>query len=260
MDTQKRFYVYEWFDSDTGYVFYVGKGCRNRARNTRGRNKLFCEYLKNHNCDNRIVKFFDKEKDAFCFENSRIVELKGLGQAHCNLDNGGVGGVNFVWTPEMRAYKSKFNHMKSAEQRQRMSVNNPMKNKNVKTRVAQKLSKAVILNGVFYKSVTQASKKTGHGEWTIIKWCRNGYDVWGNPCRYSCEKQKEIPAIKKLHPLAATPKAVIVDGIYYYTISDAAEAIGGWAENIIRAIKGNRKYKGHTCSYANQQPSRKNAK
>ena len=34
------FYVYEWFIVETNFVFYVGKGCRNRYK-VRKHNKLF---------------------------------------------------------------------------------------------------------------------------------------------------------------------------------------------------------------------------
>lgn len=126
-------------------------------------------------------------------------------------------------------------------------------------RVASKKRRRVVLNGIEYPSVKEASVVTGHREYTIIKWCKRGYDVDGNPCRYADETQKEIPLVRQLHPHSASPKAVIVDGVRYETVQDGAKAIGTWSESIIRAIKENRKCKGHTCQYANQQPSRGNS-
>ena len=50
-------------------------------------------------------------------------------------------------------------------------------------------------------------------------------------------------------------KSVIIDETYYPTVKSGAEVIGGNSSGLIRAIKANRPYKGHTCNYANQQPS-----
>lgn len=250
-----NFYVYEWFIKDTNEIFYVGKGCKNRYKETKRRNKIFKEFYEKFNCDVRIIKYFDNEEDAFLLEHTRIIELKKEGQAQANLDYGGKGGCHFVWTKEMREYHSTYNPMKTQEQRQRMSNNNPMKNKEVIRKVTEKTSKPVIINNIYYKSVREASLQTSHTEGTISKWCRQGYDINGNSCYYVNEGPKEIPDIKKTHPKATTPKPVIIDGLYFDTVQDGAKYVGVWPETLIRAIKQNRKCKNHECKYANQQPS-----
>jgi hypothetical protein len=75
------------------------------------------------------------------------VELKAIGQCSCNLDDGGYGGVNFVWTDEMRKYKSIYNPMKEEKQRQRMRDNNPMHNTIVAEKVGFKHRKIVCYKG-----------------------------------------------------------------------------------------------------------------
>ena len=252
------FYVYEWYVIETNEIFYIGKGSRKRYLDTFRRNKLFQFYFNNFNCRSRIVKTFDSEDNAFKYEHERILELKSLGQAKCNLDYGGKGGVNFCWTEEMRKYQSEYNPMKVFEQRERMRKNNPMKNKEVSEKVASKKRKGVVIDGVEYASVKQASIKTNHKDSTIIKWCKRGYDCNGKPCRYANETQKEIPLIRQLHPHSATPKPVIIDGVRYETVEDGAKAIKVWSESLIRAIKENRRCKGHTCQYVNQQPNQTN--
>ena len=122
------FYVYEWYNVNTNEIFYVGKGIGNRYKQVSKRNQLFKEYYENNECSVRIIKNFELEKDAFAYENKRILELKAQGQCFCNLDNGGTGGVNFIWTDEMREYKSIYNPMKEEEQKQRMRESNPMYN------------------------------------------------------------------------------------------------------------------------------------
>lgn len=249
------FYVYEWFVKETNEIFYVGKGCKNRYKEKTRRNKYFKSYLENFNCESRIIKQFDSEKEAFKYENKKIVELKKLNQAKCNLDNGGIGGCNFVWTKEMKEYHSIYNPMKSTKQRKRMSKNNPMKNPLTVKKVVSKKVKPVVLNNVCYSSIKEATEKLGHASNIISKWCKQGYDYNGNPCRYANEAQKQIPSIKRTHPKVKNYKPVIIDGVKYETLQDGAKAIGVWSENLIKAIKGKRKCKGHTCEYANQHPS-----
>ena len=252
------FYVYEWYVKNTNEIFYVGKGCGNRYKQTNKRNKLFKLYYEKFNCDSRIIKEFENENDAFIYEHERILELKNIDQAKCNLDYGGKGGTHFCWTDEMKKYKSEYNPMKAFAQRQRMKTNNPMKNKETIKKVSAKTRKAIILNGIKYNGVLLASRETGHTSSSIIKWCKQGYDTNGNPCRYANEQQKEIPLIKKIHPKAATPKAILIDGIRFETILDGAKYIKGNSSNLIRAIKAKRKYKNHVCEYDNQQPSHTN--
>lgn len=174
------FYIYEWYNAITREVFYVGKGTKKRYLQVSRRNQYFKDYYQNNPCEVRIISYYDSEEEAFKAENQRILELKAIGQCKCNLDNGGTGGVNYVWTEEMREYKSKFNPMKRAEQRERMSHENPMKNPEVAKKVASKKQKKVI-----YK-------------------------------------------VKDTSPLC-------------------------------KALKAGKKYKGHDCCYANQQPSDTNS-
>lgn len=253
------FYVYEWYIVETGEIFYVGKGCKNRYKSKCHRNRLFDEFIKRFNCESRIIKRFDTEDEAFCFEKERIAELKAKGLCVCNLDGGGNGGVNFVWTDDMRKYKSVYNPMKAKAQRERMSKNNPMKRPDIAAENGKRKMRPVVINGTWYESLKSAAKSIGVCEFSILTWCKRGYDTVGNPCRYANEEQKPYPTIKKTHPGATTPKSVIVDGIKFETVKDAAKFINTHSERLIRAIKSNRKCKGHECRYDNQQPSRGNS-
>ena len=248
------FYVYEWFIKETNEVIYVGKGCRQRYKVTK-HNKFFNDMIKRFDCDSRIVKEFDNEKDAFSFEYERVKELKEIGQCVCNIYDGGCGGVVSWWTEERKQWYSEHNTMKNQSQRERMSKQNPMKNEKVAKKVGISHRKPVIINGKRYEGVTFASKELNVSDQTIVNWCRQGYDMFGNPCRYESELQKEIPLIKKLHPKATTVRPVLIDGIRFETVKDGAKYIGVSSDILIRKMKSNKPCKGHNCKYDNQQPS-----
>lgn len=244
----KKYYVYEWFDLKNDMVFYVGKGTGRRYL-VKKRNKEFNQYIKNNDVDVRIIKYFNNENESFLFEEKLISEYKSIGQCFCNLYFGGNGGVSEVWTKEMKQKMSIYNPMKDKEQRQRMSDNNPMKDKKIAKRVSDKKRKIPIINGIEYKTVEEASIKNNVCITTIWRWCKRGYDTLGNPCNYKNEP------LKQNNFKITNSKKILIDGIEFRNVKEGSKYIGVWSESLIRAIKNNRKCKGHICSYANQQLS-----
>lgn len=204
------FYVYQWYIVDTKEIFYVGKGCRDRVKTTSQRNKLFKEVLKNNKCDYKIVKYFKTEEEALKFEHNLICDLKSKNQCKCNLDDGGKGGMHFIWTNELRAYMSKYNGMKSENQRKRMSENNPMKNPDVSKKMADKIRKHPIIDGKYYNSVEEASLDLNVSVFTIRDWCKRGVNPQNIKCRWSCDPEKNITYYDESHC-----KKVIYKGIIY---------------------------------------------
>ena len=87
MDTEKKYYVYEWYNVDTGHVFYVGKGTGDRAGKVgiSARNIYFCRYYSKYNCDYRIVEDNLDEKSAYILENKICKERKENGECECNI-------------------------------------------------------------------------------------------------------------------------------------------------------------------------------
>ena len=246
------FYVYEWYNTNTEEIFYVGKGCGNRYKQISKRNKFFKEYYENNECAVRIIQYFENEQDAFEYEHKRILQLKAENQCSCNLDNGGYGGKNFIWTPEMRKYFSLYNPMKNEEQRVRMSINNPMHNKEIASKVAAKKSKIVCYKGQEY-TCKDLAKETGYQITTIWNWCKRGYDTNGIPCYYKGEKKNNSKR-------TTCSKGVLIDGLFFPSLRAAADYLGVKDTSpLCKALKANKKYKGHTCEYANQQPSEENS-
>lgn len=246
------FYVYQWYNTETQEIFYIGKGCGNRYKSMDKRNQKFKDYCKNNPHDSKIIAYFEQEKDALSFEREKIIELKALGQCCCNLDNRGTGGLGFVWTPEMREYKSQYNPMKREEQRERMSKNNPMKNPEVAEKVASKNRKIIVYNN---ENVTAEllAEKLNLNIATIWNWAKRGYDTDGNPCYYLGETS---PKSKK----TTNSKAIYLNDIYFESLRAAADYLGVKDTSpLCKALKNGKTYKGYTCKYANQQPSEGNS-
>lgn len=246
------FYVYEWFIKNTGEVIYVGKGKNNRYK-VRKHNRLFNKMITIFECDSRIVKTFDTEEKAFDFEHQLILYYWNKNECKCNINNGGCGGTDKWWDNERKKYYSEHNVMKKIEQRQRMIQNNPMKDKTISKKVAEKKSRAVIIKGIYFNSTKEAANYFNRVPEQIQCWCKRGYDTDKEPCRYADEKQKQFK-IK-----ITNSKAVIVDDKYFSSVKEAAKFYNVWSETIIRAIKNNKPFKGHICKYDNQQPIQKNS-
>lgn len=244
------YYVYEWFIVKTGEIIYVGKGTGKRYR-VRQHNRLFNEMIKRFFCYSRVVKVFDTEKEAFEYEYEHICELKAKGQCVCNINFGGNGGSTEWWSDEVRNKYSERNVMKSVQQRQRMSENNPMKNKEIAKKTNEKKRKAVFIGEIGYPSVKIASKALGVTSDTIIRWCRNGVNTHGIECRYAFDNY--TPRHKE------PPRPVIVNGVTYKSCHDASKKLGVSYAALYSYLQGTKKNELYICEYGDQQPSRENS-
>lgn len=244
------YYVYEWYVKSTGEIFYVGKGTKNRYK-VKKHNRFFNDFIKRYDCDSRIVKHFDSEKEAFEYEFERVFELKSKGQCVCNINNGGTGGTTDWWTDKKREEYSRKNVMKSESQRNRMSKNNPMKKKDVAKTVGAKHKKKICIGNKVYDGIVDVAKEYGIRNTAVMYWLKRGYARNQEPCYYYGEK---VPNVS-LKSHVTNTKSVILDGERYETIKEAAKSIETDPSVLVRALKANRPCKGHKCRYDNQQPS-----
>lgn len=95
--SNREFYVYEWYNVDTGHVFYVGKGKNDRYKKVSkgSRNRFFVRYYNAHNCEVRIISDNLTEEEAYKQERETILKYKQSNECECNFDEGGrAGGTN----------------------------------------------------------------------------------------------------------------------------------------------------------------------
>ena len=250
MKGKYMFYVYEWYNKDNDFVFYVGKGCGNRYKSVQKRNKKFKEYINKNKCDVRIIASFDIEKKAFEYEHQRICELKHIGQANCNLDNGGKGGPHFVWTDEMREYKSVFNPMKDVKQRKRMSKHNPMKNPKVVEKVRTSKCKSVVVGTKEFSSIVEAALYFNVRQTTVIKWCKKGINPDHELCKYKNSEQVEFKGKRYNH---GGCREVIFNGKIFETPADIAEELGLHPSTVSKWAKRGYAPNGVECRYTDDK-------
>lgn len=81
--------MYEWYDIDTGEVFYVGKGTGRRKGVISNRNRYFKRYYEKHNCSVRLVEDeIENEEYAYELEAELICLYKSNGECFANITDG----------------------------------------------------------------------------------------------------------------------------------------------------------------------------
>lgn len=238
------YYVYEWYMVETGEVIYVGKGTKNRYK-VRKHNKFFNEMIKRCECSSRIVKEFESEQDAFRYEYERIIELKNKGECVCNIYDGGFGGTTEWWTEEEKERYSRFNVMKSESQRNRMSKNNPMKNKNIAKKVNAKKRIPIMIGNTEYESIQSVCDKYCVSRSTVNGWIINGITSTGELCKY---KNAEASAVR-IHVNNGQNKRVIYKGMLYESSAELGRALGISQTTASRWARQGRDSHGNSCYY-----------
>lgn len=244
------FYVYEWFIKETNEIFYVGKGT-NRRYKVRKHNKLFNDFIKRYDCDSRIIKFFENEEEAFQYEFERIRELKSKNQCVCNIYEGGFGGTQSWWTDELREKYSKYNIMKSENQRKRMIEKNPMKNPEIANKTNSQKKKKVCVGDKIFDGLIDVAKEYCVKDTAVTYWLERGYSRDFQPCYYFGQEKPNFE-IKKRENIG---KPVRIGELKFPTVKKGAEFLNVNSSNLIKSIKDNKPIKGYKCCYDNQQPS-----
>lgn len=238
------YYVYEWYIVETGEVFYVGKGTGRRYK-VRKHNKFFNDMLRRYDCESRIIKEFDTEKEAFSYEFERINELKSIGQCACNIYDGGFGGSTNWWNDELREMYSEKNAMKSESQRQRMSDKNPMKNPAIADKVNAHKRIAVVVGEKEFPSIKSVCEEYKVSASAVNNWCIRGEKPDGTRCFY----KNDPHGVEYRHVNNGQGKPLIYKDKRYASTGELAMAIGISQTTASRWCRQGRDSYGNPCRF-----------
>lgn len=106
--------------------------------------------------------------------------------------------------------------------------------------------KSLTYQGKNYESAIDLANELNVNHGTVLKWLKKGFDSNGNPCVYDEDKAEH-----EYKPNKFAPKAVIVNGVTYATITKAAKANNVCVDTIRSALNGKHKTRNLICEYAN---------
>ena len=155
-----KYYIYAHLKPNTGEIFYIGKGCRERAYSTYGRSKWWHNIVSKYGYDIFILDANLSEAEAFKIEKKYIKRLgrRDLKEGTLvNLTDGGEGMGRRVWTKEQREYAA---FMKTGERNARWNTKHTKAAKK-KIRDNQPATRQIIdiETNIVYKSMREASIK-----------------------------------------------------------------------------------------------------
>ena len=114
--------------------------------------------------------------------------------------------------------------------------------------------KSLTYKNQWYESAIDLARELKIHPTTVLKWLKKGFDSKGNPCRYDNDNRELIFKSNKY-----AKKAVIVNGVRYESIRDAAKSLGVCPDTIKNSLEHRVKSKNLICEYDNQQPSHTNS-
>lgn len=202
-----------------GEVFYIGIGDKYRP-NSKKRSKWWHKVVNKHGYEVQVLKTKLSWDDACELEKTLISWYgridKGTGTL-VNMTDGGDGNVGYSPSQETRDKISKSNKGKKMnftdEWRKNLSIagiGRKLKQESIdKQMMSNKQRKPIIINGVEYISISDASRKLGVSRSSI----NNG--VYKNP------------------------NYIIIEGIEYDSVQDAANKLGIGRTTLLYRIKNN---------------------
>lgn len=113
--------------------------------------------------------------------------------------------------------------------------------------------RAVLYKGKTYPSATEMGIDIGISQTTASRWCRQGRDTYGNPCRYIDDNREDgnTPVRQKHIP-------IIVNDIWYASKEHASRELGVSSYILTQYLNGKKKDTKYICRYGNQHPNQGN--
>ena len=172
-----RFYVYGHYTSDTGVLFYIGKGTNKRAFQfgLRDRNKYWSHVKEKHGVRVEILKKNLTEEEAYCHEKELIEQFR----PKCNLADGGYGPIGVVRSAETKKKISEASKGKILSEETKKKISEGGKKayadgvrvSNAGEKGKEMRIKSAIKNGIKPFSVYDAKTDELIGEWYIVAEC-----------------------------------------------------------------------------------------
>lgn len=154
-----KYYVYGHYRNDTNTLFYVGKGCNDRAWSKSGRNQLWKRIVEKHGYS--VFIFYNDllECQAFKSEKDLILDLNPI----ANFSNGGVGGNTLInkTQKEIEIINNKKSKKVSGKNHPQYGVKKSPKTIEKIKQSLYKTSTIVICNetGEMFRSMSECAKK-----------------------------------------------------------------------------------------------------
>jgi hypothetical protein len=208
------FYVYEHIRKDTGEVFYVGKGSKDRFKVKQGRNPYWNNVVnKSNGFIPKILINVDNEELAYLCESERIDQLKRLGCLLTNLNEGGEG--SYKPSDETRA---KMSASRQGEKNPRFNINSRR----------QKYARKEFVSD----EIKSANMKKNH-------WSKTGSYVPPSGTKYSEERKQKLRGCRESVAGGKNPKAksIFYDGKEFLCIKDFASYLNVAYKTLVVKIR-----------------------
>lgn len=244
MAAEKKFYVYEHVRPDTGEVFYVGKGTKDRVRYITRRgphHKNIVAKLARSGLspEVRIILETTDESEAFRVERDRIAYWRLRGVKLANLTDGGEGASGLILSDETRA------KIREATKRQFENEDSAMRHKEAQRRRWQRpeeREKARLnnmkqfSNPIARERAAEAQKRNWENPDYRQKRIDDGKKYYQNP---DARKHQS-----EMHNHQKRPIICLNNGITYDSVIMAAKELGLRTGNISNVCKGRARHTG----------------
>lgn len=101
------YYIYQHIRLDNGLIFYVGKGCNDRAFSKKDRNKYWHHIVNKYGYDVQIIQKNLSLEQSWSEERKLIKQYRDIGIDLVNVTDGGNGGPLFKGKKHTKISKEK---------------------------------------------------------------------------------------------------------------------------------------------------------
>lgn len=246
----RRYYVYEWYVTQTNEVFYVGKGCGSRYKTRKRENEYFMKFLNTHECASRIVRGNLTEQEAFDLEIELIAHYRSIpGNRLTNVQDGGDN------PPRLFGDKSPSKRRDVREKIKRANTQRYIDNPNLRDGVSRRM-KAFCHTEEGKKIISERSKAIMSNQQTREKISKRVKEYFTDEVRAEVsERMKALYSTEDMRSFVTGANngasrrvsQYLVDGTHvadFETLKQAQEMTGVSFKSISKVVRGHNKTAG----------------